>query len=48
MTNEQLDAKFLDLTEDILPRARCKTLLADSWRMAELQSAGKFAKSTVA
>ena len=48
MTNEQLDAKFLDLTEDILPRAKCKSLLADSWRMAELPSAGQFAKSTVA
>ena len=47
MTNEQLDAKFLDLTEDILPIAKCKALLADTWRMADLPSAGDFAKSTV-
>ena len=47
MTNEQLDAKFLDLTVDILPTAKCKELLADTWRMADLPSAGDFAKSTV-
>jgi len=46
MTNEQLDEKFLDLTADILPLAKCKELLADTWRMAELPSAGDFAKST--
>ena len=48
MTNEQLDEKFLDLTTDILPMAKCQELLADTWRMAELPSAGDFAKSTVA
>ena len=48
MTNEQLDEKFLDLTTDILPAAKCQELLADTWRMAELPSAGDFAKSTVA
>jgi 2-methylcitrate dehydratase PrpD len=47
MANEQLDAKFLDLTVDILPTAKCKELLADTWRMADLPSAGDFAKSTV-
>ncbi len=46
MTNEQLDEKFLDLTVDILPIDKCKRLLADTWRMAELPSAGDFAKST--
>jgi len=48
MTSEQLDAKFLDLTEAILPPIQAKRLLADAWRMADLPSAGKFAKSTVA
>ena len=47
MTNEQLDEKFLDLTSDILPVTKCQELLADTWRMAELPSAGDFAKSTV-
>ena len=48
MTNEQLDAKFMDLTLEILPADKCHALLADTWRMAELPSAGDFAKSTVA
>lgn len=46
MTNEQLDEKFLDLALDILPLAKCKSLLANTWHMAELPSAGDFAKST--
>jgi 2-methylcitrate dehydratase PrpD len=48
MTNEQLDEKFLDLASDILPLVQCRELLANTWRMAELPSAGDFAKSTVA
>ena len=48
MTNKQLDEKFLDLTADILPLPKCKELLTDTWRMAELSSAGDFAKSTTA
>ena len=47
MTNEQLDEKFLDLAADILPLEKCKELLNDTWRMAELPSAGDFAKSTM-
>jgi 2-methylcitrate dehydratase PrpD len=47
MTNEQLNAKFMDLTLEILPAGKCHALLADTWRMAELPSAGDFAKSTV-
>jgi 2-methylcitrate dehydratase PrpD len=46
MTNEQLDEKFLDLTVDILPMDKCKRLLTDTWHMADLPSAGDFAKST--
>ena len=46
MTNEQLDEKFLDLALDILPLSKCKSLLANTWHMAELPSAGDFAKST--
>jgi 2-methylcitrate dehydratase PrpD len=46
MTNEQLNEKFLDLSEDILPSAQCKKILEDTWEMAELASAGDFAKST--
>jgi len=38
----------MDLTLEILPADKCHALLADTWRMAELPSAGDFAKSTVA
>jgi 2-methylcitrate dehydratase PrpD len=48
MTNEQLDEKFLDLAADILPLAQCRELLTNTWHMADLPSAGDFAKSTVA
>ena len=46
MTNAQLDEKFMDLAVDILPATQCKTLLEDTWHMAELSNAGDFAKST--
>ena len=48
MTNEQLDEKFLDLAADILPLNQCRELLTNTWHMADLPSAGDFAKSTVA
>ena len=47
MTNKQLDEKFMDLAADILPAAQCTKLLEDTWNMADLPSAGDFAKSTV-
>jgi 2-methylcitrate dehydratase PrpD len=46
LSNEQLDTKFLDLTEGILPRDKNRFLLANCWRMSELPSAGNFARST--
>ena len=46
LSNEQLDAKFLDLTEDILPRSKSKLLLENSWNMGSIASAGNFAKLT--
>jgi 2-methylcitrate dehydratase PrpD len=46
LSNEQLDAKFLDLTEDILPRSKSKLLLETCWNMSSIASVGKFAKST--
>jgi hypothetical protein len=44
LSNEQLDAKFLDLTEDILPRSKSKFLLENCWNMGSIASAGNFAK----
>jgi hypothetical protein len=46
LTVQALDENFLDLTEDILPRAKSKTILANCWRMGELPCTRSFAKST--
>lgn len=47
MTNAQLDTKFMDLASDILPQDQCHRILNDSWHLAQLPSAGDFAKSTM-
>ena len=48
MTDAQLDAKFIDLTDGILSREKSKSLLADCWKIDQLQNIEKFVKSTAA
>jgi len=48
MTDQQLNEKFLDLTDGVLSSAKSKLLLDQCWKIAKLPSAGQFAKSTVA
>ena len=48
MTDAQLDAKFIDLTDGILSPDKSKRLLAECWKIDQMQNIGKFVKSTAA
>ena len=46
MTDEQLNAKFLELTDGVIPISKSKTILDQCWKTTQLSSMDKFVKST--
>lgn len=45
MTDEQLEAKFSDLAEGILPRQQTQALLKACWQVEQLADAGQIARA---
>lgn len=48
MTDAQLEAKFADLADGILPKGQVRALMDDCWKVAELPAASRIAKDAVA
>ncbi|TCQ92607.1 MmgE/PrpD family protein [Pseudomonas sp. JUb52] len=45
MTDEQLEAKFSDLAEGVLPRQQTQALLENCWKVEQLTDAGQIARA---
>ena len=46
MTDEQLNAKFLDLTDGVIVAPKSKMILDQCWKVTSINSMAKFVKST--
>jgi hypothetical protein len=47
MTDQQLEAKFLDLANGVIPAAQARKLLDTCWHVEQLGSAAAIAKAGV-
>jgi 2-methylcitrate dehydratase PrpD len=47
MTDQQLETKFVDLADGILPKAQVQALMSACWRVEELHTAATLAKTAV-
>ena len=48
MTDQQLEAKFLDLAKGILPDSQARQLMRSCWDVEKLASAGEISKAAAA